>query len=265
MNVWLLALIIMAIAVIMVMTGHGGGNFFILALVLAGIEMHIAAATVQFILFTAALFAMLVFGRKKFVEWKLAIFLAVLIGLSALAGGYFSSYVNAKWLKLILSVLLFFLAILMLKPVKEKPNPTIKRGLRYWQVKSSDKNLTYPVDLLIVVPVVLAFGFVAGMVGISGGSFMVPLLVLVCQVPMKNAVATASTLISVSALSGFIGHVAAGHFDYRLALPLALGGAIGGLIGGSIAIQTKPKVLKILFAITTLAAAVIMAYKVFHP
>jgi len=110
----------MAIAVIMVMTGHGGGNFFILAL--AGIEMHIAVATVQFILFTAALFAMLVFGRKKFVEWKLAIFLAVLIGLSALAGGYFSSYVNAKWLKLILSILLFFLSILMLKPVK--PNFT---------------------------------------------------------------------------------------------------------------------------------------------
>ncbi len=93
---------------------------------------------------------------------------------------------------------------------------------------------------------------------------MVPLLVLVCQVPMKNAVATASTLISVSALSGFIGHAAAGHFDYRIAVPLALGGAIGGLIGGSIAIQTKPKILKILFAITTLAAAIIMAYKVFH-
>jgi hypothetical protein len=255
----------MAIAIIMVMTGHGGGNFFILALVLAGIEMHKAATAVQFILFTAALFAMLVFGKKKFVEWKLAILFAVLIGVSALAGGYFSGYVHAKWLKLILSILLFFLAILMLKPVKEKPNTTIKTGLRYWQVDSFDKSLTYSVDLLIVVPTILAFGFVAGMVGISGGSFMVPLLVLVCQVPMKNAVATASTLVSISAFAGFIGHLAAGHFDYRIALPLALGGAIGGLIGGSIAIQTRPKVLKILFALTTLAAAIIMAYKVFHP
>jgi len=56
----------------------------------------------------------------------------------------------------------------------------------------------------------------------------------------------------------------AGHFDYRIAVPLAIGGAIGGLIGGSIAIMTKPKLLKILFAITTLAAAIIMAYKVFN-
>jgi uncharacterized membrane protein YfcA len=77
----------------MTMTGHGGGNFFIIALVLAGIEMHIAAASVQFILFTAAFFAMLVFGRKKFVEWKLAVFMGILIGISALAGRFFSDYI----------------------------------------------------------------------------------------------------------------------------------------------------------------------------
>ena len=264
MNIWLLALIILVIAVFMVMTGHGGGNFFIIALVLAGIEMHIAAASVQFILFTAAFFAMLVFGRKKFVEWKLAVFMGILIGISALAGGFFSDYIEGKWLKHILSVLLFFLAILMLKPFKGNPDEAKKTGWKYWDIKSFDKTITYSVNLLIVIPTVLVFGFIAGMVGISGGSFMVPILVLACKVPMKNAVATASTLVAVSALSGFIGHAAAGHFDYRIAIPLAIGGAIGGLIGGSIAIKTKPKLLKILFAITTLAAAIIMAYKVFY-
>lgn len=264
MNIWLLALIILAIAVFMVMTGHGGGNFFIITLVLAGIEMHIAAASVQFILFTAAFFAMLVFGRKKFVEWKLAIFMGILIGISAITGGFFSSYIEGKWLKLILSVLLFFLAILMLKPFKEKQDVTIKSGMNYFNIKSSDGMLNYSMNLLLVVPIVLIFGFVAGMVGISGGSFMVPILVLSCRVPMKNAVATASALVAVSAFSGFIGHAAAGHFDYRIAVPVAIGGAIGGLIGGSIAIKTKPKVLKILFALTTLAAAIIMTYKVFY-
>lgn len=84
MNIWLLAFIILIIAVFMTMTGHGGGIFFIIALVLAGLEMHVAAASVQFILFTAAFFAMLVFGRKKYIEWKLAVFMGVLIGISAL-------------------------------------------------------------------------------------------------------------------------------------------------------------------------------------
>jgi len=248
----------------MTMTGHGGGNFFIIALVLAGIEMHIAAASVQFILFTAAFFAMLVFGSKKYVEWKLAVFMGILIGISTFLGGLFSDYINGKNLKLILSVLLFILALLMLKPVKGNTNEVIKTGWKYWNIKSFDNTIIYPVNLLIVVPTVLVFGFIAGMVGISGGSFMVPLLVLACSVPMKNAVGTASTLVAVSALTGFIGHAVVGHFDYRIAIPLAIGGAIGGLIGGSIAIKTKPKLLKILFALTALVAAIIMAYKVFN-
>jgi len=264
MNIWLLALIILVIAVFMVMTGHGGGNFFIIALVLSGIEMRIAAASFQFILFTAAVFAMLVFGKKKFVEWKLSIFMGVLIGISAFLGGFFSDYVPGKTLKLILSVLLFVFALLMLKPVKGSTNEAIKTGWKYWNIKSYDNTIVYPVNLLIVAPTVLVFGFIAGMVGISGGSFMVPLLVLACSLPMKRAVATASTLVAISALSGFIGHAIAGHFDYRIAVPLAIGGAIGGLIGGSIAIKSKPKLLKILFALTTLVAAIIMAYKVFN-
>lgn len=96
MNIWYLALIILIIAVFMTMTGHGGGNFFTIALVLAGIDMHIAAASVQVILFTAAFSAMLVFGTKKFVEWKLAVLVGILIGIQAFAGGLFSDHVPGK-------------------------------------------------------------------------------------------------------------------------------------------------------------------------
>jgi uncharacterized membrane protein YfcA len=46
----------------------------------------------------------------------------------------------------------------------------------------------------------------------------------------KNAVAIESTMVAVSALSGFTGHAVAGHFDYRIAITLAIGGAIGELI-----------------------------------
>lgn len=114
------------------------------------------------------------------------------------------------------------------------------------------------------MPVLPLIGFTAGMVGISGGSFIVPLLVIWCHVPMKNAVGTASSLVAVSAITGFMGHLVSGHFDYHIAVPVAIGGAIGGLIGGSVALKTKPIILKILFAITTLIAAVIMAFKVFY-
>ena len=203
------------------------------------------------------------FGRKQFVEWKLAVFVGVLLGISAFLGGFFSDYVPEKTLKLILAVFLFFIALLMLKPPKKDAHQALKRGSMYWNIESVDKTNIYPLHLIFIVPIIFAVGMIAGMVGISGGSFIVPLLVLSCQVPMKNAVGTASTLVSVSALAGFMGHAISGHFDYRVAVPVAIGGAIGGIIGGSIAIKTNPKLLKILFALTTLVAAIIMAYKVF--
>lgn len=76
-------------------------------------------------------------------------------------------------LKLILTVLLFVFALLMLKPVKGKTDEAVKTGWKFWNIKSSDNTIVYPVNLLIVVPTVLVFGFIVGMVGVSGGSFMV--------------------------------------------------------------------------------------------
>jgi len=94
----------------MTMTGHGGGNFFVIALVLWGINMHIAAATGQFILFTSAFFAMLVYGRKKFIEWRLAVFIGVLIGIPAFFGGFFLILSTKNILNLFWQV--FFLLLL---------------------------------------------------------------------------------------------------------------------------------------------------------
>ena len=43
MNLYLLVFIILSIAFVMTMTGRGGGNFYVLALVLSGFEMNVVA------------------------------------------------------------------------------------------------------------------------------------------------------------------------------------------------------------------------------
>lgn len=74
------------------------------------------------------------------------------------------------------------------------------------------------------------------MVGISGGSFKIPLMVLLCGVPMKIAVGTSSLMVGLTALMGFLGHSIAGHFDWRIALPVAIAGLLGGVVGGKISV-----------------------------
>jgi len=71
MTIWLLTGVIFIIAAVMTMTGRGGGNFYVVAMALSGIGMHHAAATGQFILFMSALAAVVIFRRKRVVEWRL--------------------------------------------------------------------------------------------------------------------------------------------------------------------------------------------------
>jgi len=67
------AVAIVIIAIIMTMTGRGGGNFYIPILVAGGIAMYQAATTGRLILVAAALSALVVFHNHQTVDWKLVL------------------------------------------------------------------------------------------------------------------------------------------------------------------------------------------------
>lgn len=253
MDTWGLALIIFTIATLMTMTGRGGGNFYVLALALSGIGMHEAATSGQFILMVSSLAATILFSKQKNTDWKLVFLIGSMTLFSAFLGGLFSDVFQDKLLKIIFAVFITIASVLMLFPLKTKVEPV---GRFLFRLKSGTES--YAINLLIIVPVVLITGFVSGMVGISGGSFLVPLMILVIRVPMHIAVGTSTTLVLVTATSGFLGHLSSGHFDYKMVLPLAVAGLIGGLIGAKLTPKFKPKNLKIVFAITSIIAAILM-------
>ncbi|MFA6871506.1 MAG: sulfite exporter TauE/SafE family protein [Bacteroidaceae bacterium] len=253
MDIWILAAVIMLIAFFMTMTGRGGGNFYVLALVISGTSMSLSASTGQFILMCSSFMATILFSKQKMNHWKLIILLGVLIFVSSMSGGFLGHYFNEKILKMIFAVVMFFAALLMLR----KPQQQIKKD-RKWIVSLTSNGEEYHINLLVTVPIVLLTGFVSGMVGISGGSFLVPLMLLTMSIPMRVAVGTSTTLVTVSAAAGFFGHIGAGVFDFHLAIPLALAGAIGGLFGAKMAVKTKSKNLKYLFAGTQIVASIMM-------
>ncbi len=249
------ALVVLALAVVMTMTGRGGGNFYVVTFVLAGVPMHEAATTGQFVLFTTALAAMFVFQKHKTVLLPLVIFMGGMTAATAFAGGYFAHLFAGMTLKFVFSLLLILAGVLMLLPVNEHTAKPDRCGC-YWRLKTADS--VYYINLLGTVPAVLATGFCAGMVGVSGGSFLVPLMVLGCRVPMHSAVGTASVMVAATAFAGFLGHATHGTFNAAWALPIAGVAVVGGSLGGKIALKTKPAYLKMLFALTTLVAAILM-------
>jgi len=257
MNVWVLSGVILAIAVVMTMTGRGGGNFYVLVLVAAGQAMHQAATSAQFILMVTAFTSMLIFQKNRTVDWKLALVIDPPTDIMAFVGGFFSEYASGVSLKLVLAGLLVLAGFMMLIKVKERPYSTEKK-FGYWH--RNFQGQSYVVNLWFTIPITALAGLAAGAVGISGGSFKIPLMVLLCGVPMRIAVGTSSAMVAATAVMGFFGHASQGHFDHQAAIPFALIAVVGGIIGGKVALKTKPVKLKKLFAYTTLAASVFMVF-----
>jgi len=255
MSMIVVAIVIFAIAVLMTMTGRGGGNFYVLVLVAVGYSIHQAATTGQFILMLTAFTGMLIFHKHNLIDWKLALVIDPPTDIMAFVGGYFSGYVSGVFLKFILAGLLVLAGFFMLIKVKNRPILNQKR-FGYWYRKFGDQE--YIVNLWLAIPITALTGLAAGAVGISGGSFKIPLMVLLCGVPMRIAVGTSSAMVAATALMGFAGHVANGHFDGKQAILIALVAVLGGIIGGKFAMKTKPEKLKKIFAYTTLAAAIFM-------
>lgn len=261
-NVILVSFLIFIVAITMTMAGKGGGNFYVVILAMANVPMHEAATTGQFILFSASVAAMIIFQKNKSVSWQLAFLIGTFTALSALGGGYFSHLFNGFSLKLIFSAMLLVSGVVMLIPVVE--NKAIIKGKNIGIISIKSGNEIYNVNLWVVLPITILTGFGSGMVGVSGGSFLVPLMVLACGVTMHTAVGTASTLIAATAFMGFFGHAVQGDFNPSWAIPLAVITIIGGMLGSKFALKTKPKHLKTLFAYTNWLAALFMLINAFY-
>ncbi len=258
-KILLVALVIFGLAVVMTMTGRGGGNFYILALVIAGLPMHEAASTGQFILFTSAVAAALVFRKGKNMLLPLALFLGGITSATAFLGGFAAHQFSGESLKIIFAIFLAIAGLSMFINRKRKDKGREDRP-GFWNLKTG--NQLYIINLWVAVPVAIFAGFFSGMVGVSGGSFLVPLMVLACGVPVQLAVGTATAIVAATAFSGFVGHALNDTFNAYWALPLASATILGGILGGQITLKTRPVFLKTFFAVTTLAASVLMLLNV---
>ena len=107
-------------------------------------------------------------------------------------------------------------------------------------------------------------GAITGFIGIGGGFIIVPSLVLFAGLPMKKAIGTSLTIITVNCLVGILGNLeAAASLDYFFLSTFAAF-AIIGILAGTWAIRFIPdKKLKPVFGWIILAMSVIVFIRIF--
>jgi uncharacterized protein len=256
----LLFFIFLVVSAIFSMLGQGGGAFYVPMLLAVSVPFYTAATTSQVLIMVVSLSSILVFAKARMLDWKLVLLIEPPTNLGSFLGGYLSDYIPAYVAKLCFAAVLLIGAYFMYQPVQAHNQPQPDR--HWWNWRRKDVAAPYSINVLILVPIMILAGFVAGMLGVGGGLIKVPAVVLLGGVPMNIAVGSSSLMIGVTALTGFVGHFLQGHFDLKLTAALAAAVLIGSQIGPRVSIKIDRTRLKKYFAFLLLAISLWLIYGV---
>lgn len=221
------------IAFIFSMFGQGGGSVYSPLLITLGYAILLSTSTSLVLNLITSLSAGYIFYRKKMIDYKISLIFAPGISIGAFAGGALSKSFDTT---ILLWVFVAFLVGVGARMIYS-----------YWEKGKSEE--TPPTSLstgkyALIALVGLAVGFLAGLLGVGGGIFIVPFMVYVLKYPTKIAAGSSHLIISFSALAGILGHATSHRFDLPLILVTGIAVLIGGNLGARVSMKINIKMIK---------------------
>ena len=221
------------IAFIFSMFGQGGGSVYSPLLITLGYAILLSTSTSLVLNLITSLSAGYIFYRKKMIDYKISLIFAPGISIGAFAGGALSKSFDT-------TVLLWLFVVFLL-------GVGARMIYSYWEKGQSEE--APPASLstgkyVLIALVGLAVGFLAGLLGVGGGIFIVPFMVYVLKYPTKIAAGSAHLIISFSALAGILGHMTSHRFDLPLILVTGIAVLIGGNLGARVSMKVNTKMIK---------------------
>lgn len=105
-----------------------------------------------------------------------------------------------------------------------------------------------PISLYKVILSGAAVGALTGFLGVGGGFLIVPALVMLVGLPMKQAIGTSLVVIAMNSASGFLGHIGTQPIDGALIVSFVMAGMAGTFVGVEIGRRIAPDMLRKGFA-----------------
>ena len=239
-TIWLLVPLCALVAAAYAAVGLGGGTGYLAVMTLFGVDTEAMPSTALFlniIVTGAALLRFGIAGRLR--AGLLAPFLVVAIP-AAFAGGLIDA--PKKVFLAVLAVGLAAAAAAMLKTAASLDDPSAPSTARLWAV---------------AIPAGIAIGLASGFLGIGGGIFLGPLILLLGWAGPREVAAINSATVLILSIAGLAAHGLRGSIDFQIAVPLGIAVLIGGLAGAHLAeSRLSATTLKRLFAVIVLIAAI---------
>ncbi len=236
--------ITLALTLLMSIAGVGAAFILIPIFLALGIEIHTAMATALLLNAVAMSTASYRFARRGLVVWKVAVPILIVAALLSPVGAWVSQGLDRRVLLwLFVGFLLFSAAMMLLYRPRARENG-----------RSTGVLLGYG-------SAVGGFaGFVGGLLGVGGGTFIAPVLVALGFDP-KKASGTTSFVVIFSSLSGFLAHVSLAGVDGPLLAWTVPASVVGATVGAWLMTsRLKSRHVKLVIGVVLLLVAAKMTW-----
>jgi uncharacterized membrane protein YfcA len=263
-DLWLLIVFGFLIGILASMVGVGGGVFIvpILTFFYSSLFPHVNQATgtsLTVIIFTA-LASTINYWRQRRIYYKTGLILVVTTAPGAYIGSYLAKITKDQLLGLVFGAFLILAAIRMIMSIIRKKSDDKAIGAR--TVARSDNEIISS-RRTIIIGIGLGFfaGLASGLLGIGGGTLIVPIMVFALGMPIHLATATSMFTMIFTAISGVAEYYQANLVNFEVALLFAAGTVIGAQVGAYASRKFSARNLSILFALILMVAGINMIIK----
>jgi hypothetical protein len=211
----LLYLLIFVIAMIYSSAGFGGASGYLLAMSFFDIPADVMSSTALVLNILVSTISFLSYSRAGHFRPRLLLPFLVTSVPAAFIGGMIK--ISEQTYTILLYVILTYLALRMiLFPVLSEAKDWKPRPIPLWASLLSGA----------------AIGLLSGMIGIGGGIFLSPLIILFGWGDSKQTATSAGAFIAINSISGLVGRVSSGTFSLGdFGIPLLAVGLLGALLG----------------------------------
>ena len=231
-------ILIAVVAFLYASVGHAGASGYIAVLILHHVPPQVVKPSALVLNIFVASIASFKFFRAGYFSWKIFTPLALASVPAAFCGGF--TVIPGHIYQRIVGAILVYIVISL-----------------FLQRKSGQDNQRFENPPTLVVSLVCGagIGFLSGLVGVGGGIFLTPLLVLRRWACIKTAAGVSAMFILVNSLSGLAGFLRHGTVPSSV-ITLVPAAIIGGYIGAELGSRYFPyRIVRIFLAIVLMIAA----------
>ena len=244
--VYIVPPVFFVIAFVFSMLGMGGSQIYIPILFWFGLDFKTEAIPLGMLLNVVnSSSAATTYARKHMIDWRVGLTFGITMLLFAPLGTWTNVSLPTKPIIAIFAAFTTVAALLMLSG---------------WKPQGGD--LSRRARWILGISGGAALGFLAGLIGRGGGSFVVPLLYIAGLDP-KVAAATSALAVTFSGASSFVSHLAtAAHPEWALWVACVVAVLVGSQLGSRfMAAKLKGKGVRRVFACVLLTVAGILIFK----